>query len=154
MSVRMGTAMGWMMSGATGIRETVALAVALAATVFLSGCADTLPDQDLRILSATPTAKLSADILWEEYQADATAADARYWGLAVEVTGVVTAADSDPVQANVLFGQTEDFGVRANALDERAAELIAAAKVGERLTVKCFCAGLDGHVVLKSCVTR
>jgi hypothetical protein len=117
-----------------------------------SGCADTLPDQDLRILAAVPVQKLSADILWEEYQSDADAANARYWGKAIEVTGVVTAADSDGIDAYVLFGQTEAFGVRANALDDQASELVAAAKVGERLTVKCFCAGLDGHVVLKSCV--
>lgn len=128
-------------------------ALALGAIIGVTGgCADTLPDQDLRILAAVPVQKLSADILWEEYQSGADAADARYWGKAIEVTGVVTAADSDGIDAYVLFGQTEAFGVRANALDDQASELVAAAKVGERLTVKCFCAGLDGHVVLKSCV--
>lgn len=130
----------------------MALMTMITAMIVAGGCADTLPDQDLRILAAAPVEKLSAAILWEEYQTDAAAADARYWGKAIEVTGVVTVADSDPVQAYVLFGQTEDFGVRANALDEKAVALVNAAKVGERLTVKCFCAGLDGHVVLKSCV--
>jgi hypothetical protein len=117
-----------------------------------AACADTLPDQDLRILDAVPVAKVSADILWQEYEANAEAANARYWGKAVEVTGEVTSADSDGIDAYVLFGQTEDFGVRANALDDQAAAIVAAADVGERLTLKCFCAGLDGHVILKSCV--
>lgn len=115
-------------------------------------CVDSLPDQDLRIVAAVPAAKLSADILWEEYQADAAAADGRYWGKAIEVTGTVTSADSDTVNAYVLFGRSETFGIRADVLDDQAAAVIAEAKVGERLTLKCFCAGLDGHVRLKSCV--
>jgi len=115
-------------------------------------CVDTLPAQDRRIITAVPVEKLSADILWQEYQADAAAADAKYWGKAVEITGRVTAADSDTVETYVLFGQDGDFGVRADALDDRAADVVAAARVGERLTLKCFCAGLDGHVMLKSCV--
>lgn len=121
-------------------------------TVGLAACVDSLPAQDRRIITAVPVEKLSADILWQEYQADAAAADAKYWGHAVEVTGRVTAADSDTVQTYVLFGQDGDIGVRADALDDRAADIVAAARVGERLTLKCFCAGLDGHVRLKSCV--
>ena len=126
--------------------------VLLLCAVLAASCADTLPDQDLRILGAVPVAKMSADILWQEYQADAAAAGERYWGKAVEITGGVTSADSDTIDAYVLFGQTEAYGVRANLLDDQAAAIIDAARVGERLTVKCFCAGLDGHVILKSCV--
>lgn len=117
-----------------------------------TACTDTLPEQDLRIVDAAPTAKLSADILWTEYEANADAADSAYWGKAIEVTGTVTAADSDVVDAFVLFGQTEEAGVLAHALDEQAAAIVEAANVGEKLTLKCFCAGLDGNVVLRSCV--
>lgn len=130
-----------------------ACGIAVAAAGAGAGCADTLPDQDLRILGATPVAKLSADILWQEYQADAEAANRRYWGKAIEVTGTVSTASSDTVDAYVLFSQTaEQAGVRANALDDEGAAIVAAARVGEKLTVKCFCAGLDTNVVLKSCV--
>ena len=130
----------------------IRLGLLIACAAIPAACVDTLPEQDLRILDAVPVAKMSADILWAEYESDASAADGRYWGNAIEITGTVTAADSDVVQAYVLFGQTEEFGVRANALDEAAADIVAAATIGEKLTVKCFCAGLEGHVILKSCV--
>jgi hypothetical protein len=130
----------------------MALAAGLAGLVL--GCVTSLPDQDLRIVDAVPVAKMSADILWSEYQEDVDAANAKYWGKAIEITGEVSAADSDTVRAYVLFGQTEEFGVRANALDEAAADIVAGAQVGEKLTVKCFCAGLDGDVILKSCVMQ
>ena len=136
---------------AYALRQAVAAAIT-AAALAMGACADTLPEQDLRILDAAPSAKLSADILWAEYQADPAAADARYWGKAIEVTGTVTTADTDAVDAYVFFGQAEDAGVHAHALDEQAAAIVAAATVGEKLTLKCFCAGLDGHVVLRSCV--
>ena len=128
------------------------LALALGCIAVLASCVDSLPEQDLRILDATPVAKLSADILWSEYETDATGADARYWGKAIEITGQVTAADSDGVDSYVLFGQGEEAGVRAHALDEAAADIVAAATIGDKLTVKCFCAGRDGDVILKSCV--
>jgi hypothetical protein len=122
--------------------------VALAAA-----CVDRLPSQDLRILSATPVAKMSADILWKEYQTDRSKADDAYWGKAVVVTGTVTATGSaDPSDRFVLFGQTEEAGVRASLLDEQADALLKAVAENKRLTLKCFCEGLSGHVILKSCV--
>jgi hypothetical protein len=42
--------------------------------------------------------------------------------------------------------------VRANLLDEDAAAIVKEVSAGQRVRLKCFCAGLDGHVVLKSCV--
>jgi hypothetical protein len=120
----------------------------------LSACVDRLPDQDLRIFSTTPIAKLSADILWKEYQADRSKADAVYRGRAVVVTGGVTQVGSDaPTDRFILFGQPEQpFGVRANLLDDQAKQILESAAVGQRLTLKCFCEGLSEHVVLKSCV--
>jgi len=134
------------------IRRRAAIAGLALGACLAAACADTLPEQDLRIVDAAPTAKLSADILWTEYGTDAAAADSAYWGKAIEVTGTVTAADSDVVDAYVLFGQTEEAGVMAHALDEQAAAIVEAASVGEKLTLKCFCAGFDGNVVQRSCV--
>jgi hypothetical protein len=127
----------------------------IAGTLSVSAaCMDRLPDQDLRILSATPVARLSADILWTEYAADSTAADRAYWSKPIVVTGTVTStgAADVPTDEYVLFGQTETFGVRANLLEEQAEAILAEASPGERLTLKCFCEGLSGHVMLKSCV--
>jgi hypothetical protein len=127
--------------------------VLIAIVCGLAACVDRLPDQDLRILSSTPVAKLSADILWKEYQSNREAADDAYWGKALVVTGAVTRVGSDaPTDRFVLFGQTEEFGVRANLLEEQAAGILEAAAENKRLTLKCFCEGLSGHVVLKSCV--
>ena len=115
-------------------------------------CADALPEQDLRILSLTPTSKLSTDLLWSDYQADRAAADAKYWGEPIEVSGRVSSVSQEPPR--ILFLQQEEppVGIEARLLDERAAETLAAATAGERLTLRCFCEGLDGNVILKSCI--
>ena len=119
----------------------------------LLSCVDRLPDQDLRILSAAPAARLSADILWKDYATDAAKANRQYFGEALVITGNVTALGSDaPTQRFVLFGQTNDYGVRANLLDEQAAAILERAQKEQKMTLKCFCEGLNGHVILKSCV--
>jgi hypothetical protein len=120
--------------------------------VFLS-CVDRLPDQDLRILAATPAARLSADILWKDYTTDAAKANREYFGEAIVVTGNVTAFGTNaPTERFVLFGQTNDYGVRANLLEEQAAAILERAQKEPKMTLKCFCEGLNGHVILKSCV--
>jgi hypothetical protein len=135
--------------------RTEALGRMIAALVVgaaVAACADQLPDQDLRILQITPAAKLSADFLWNDYQSDRNAADDRYWGRAIEMTGKVSSVSQDPPRI-VFLQQTEPpLGIEARLLDERAAETLATATVGERLTLRCFCEGLAGNVVLKSCI--
>ena len=134
------------------MRNRPAPAVGLALLIGLAGCAETLPEEDLRIYAATPASKLSADILWKDYQTDPAAADRQYWGQALEVSGNITAISSEPPHAVLTFGAGEQPGVRATLLDEEAAEIVAAVKVGDRITLKCFCEGLDGAVRLKSCI--
>jgi hypothetical protein len=120
----------------------------------LAACVDRLPDQDLRIRGETPIAKMSVDHLWQDFQADAVAARSRYWGKAIEVSGTPTRADGrDAVGAYLLFAQAGELGVRAHLLDDTAAEIVKRAAAGERLTLKCYCDGLDGHVLLKSCIS-
>ena len=50
--------------------------------ILSSACVDRLPDQDLRITTAVPAAKLSSDLLWQEFSADSAAATKRYFGKA------------------------------------------------------------------------
>jgi hypothetical protein len=129
---------------------TVAALVALAV-----GCADQLPDQDLRILSATPSAKLSTDDIWKDFQADPAAARSRYFGKAVDISGRIVSIEADPSkQPHVFFGRAGEPGVRARLLDDQAAETAKAAVVGSRITLRCFCEGLDDQhdVLLKSCI--
>jgi hypothetical protein len=133
------------------VRRLIAV-FAVCSTVIAAGCADELPDQDLRILSAAPAAKISTDILWTEYQgANQASADERYWGKAIEVTGKVTSVEPTPPRI-IFLPQYSANGIEARLLDERAADTLAAAKVGERLTLRCFCAGLETNVILKSCI--
>jgi tRNA_anti-like len=133
-----------------GALEGVLAAMAFAAMA--AGCADRLPDQDRRILAAAPQAKLSTDVLWKDYQADRRAADRKYWGKAVEVSGKVSSVSTDPPRIIFLQQEQPAAGIEARLLDDRAAATLAAASVGERLTLRCFCEGLTTNVVLKSCI--
>jgi len=120
----------------------------------LAGCAGTLPEQDRRIYAATPVAKLSTDVLWKDYASDAAAADRQYWGKALEVSGNITAISSEPPLAFLTFAEAEQAGVRAELLDDESAAILEAVKVGDRVTLRCFCEGLDGTVRLKSCIRQ
>ena len=118
-------------------------------------CADHLPDQDLRILTALPQAKLSASDLWKDFQADAKAAGSRYFGRAVDVSDAPSAVEAQtPGGARLLFAQAGERGVVARLLDDRSAETLKEAKAGSRITLRCFCEGLDSNmdVLLKSCI--
>jgi hypothetical protein len=117
-----------------------------------TGCADRLPDQDLRILQATPSVKLTTDLLWSEYQADRRAADRKYWGNAVEVSGKISSVEQSPPRIMFVQQMKPEAGVQANLLDERARGVLADAAAGQRITLRCFCEGLQTNVVLKSCI--
>jgi hypothetical protein len=130
----------------------LAAALLFACVPLLSaGCADQLPDQDRRILDASPDLKVSTDILWAEFQANTSSANERYWGKAVEVTGKVTGKTESPARI-IFLPQHSSSGTEARLLDDRAAATLAAANVGERMTLRCFCAGLESNVILKSCI--
>lgn len=91
--------------------------------------------------------------LWNDFQQDAAAARKKYWGRAVEISGRVTSADAaDSTGPYLMFVTAGDFGIRANLLDDDAAAILKEAQPGQRVTLKCYCEGLDGHVLLKSCV--
>ncbi|MEZ5317364.1 MAG: hypothetical protein R2752_08205 [Vicinamibacterales bacterium] len=125
-----------------------------------AACVDSLPAEDLRIATATPVAKLSVGLLWKDYQDDPSAARAKYRGRAVEVSGLPTAApDAAAEPPVVVFAQDDQHAVRAILLTPVAGagpavdDLVTGVKVGERLTLKCFCEGLvDGQLVLRSCI--
>jgi hypothetical protein len=127
----------------------------LAGLVLLAACVDHLPEQDLRILREQPAAKLSASDLWKDFESDAAGARARYFGKAIDVSDRPTAIESDASKGRALFfGQAMERGVRATLLDDQAADILRDAKVGTRLTLRCYCEGKDanGDVLLKSCI--
>ena len=131
------------------------LVLALAALVVAVSCVNHLPDQDLRILNSQPAAKLSASDLWKDFQTDAAAAKSRYFGKAVDVSDAPSAVEPNaPSGSRMIFLQAGDRGVVARLLDERATATMAEARPGSRLTLRCFCEGLDDNkdVLLKSCI--
>jgi outer membrane PBP1 activator LpoA protein len=131
-------------------RGLIALAIVAAALV-VGACANTLPDQDRRITEAAPAAKVSVEFLWKEYQRDRKAADRKYWGKAIDISGKVTSAESaEP--SRVMFELSAPNGIEARLLDDQAADILKSAVVGERTTLRCYCAGQSGNVVLKSCI--
>ena len=133
------------------VRRLACLVFALAAV----SCAEHLPDQDLRILTAQPAAKLSSTDLWRDFDADAVSARRTYFGRALDVSGAPSFLEAEPPAGpHLFFVEAGERGIRARLLEDRAADVLAAAKVGERLTLRCFCEGLNeqGDVLLKSCI--
>ena len=130
-------------------------ALVLCLALGAAACVSRLPDQDLRILTAQPAAKLSASDLWKDFQTDADGAASRYFGKAIDVSDRPTAIEpAPPAGPRMLFVQAGDRGVVARLLDEKAAETVKDTKAGDRLTLRCFCEGLDANkdVLLKSCI--
>jgi hypothetical protein len=132
-----------------------AMAIGLLCLSMTAACVDTLPDQDLRIVSAIPSAKISADILWQAYQADRKSADRTYRTKAILITGIVTSVDADAAAPTVTFGQAPKAGIEAHLLLDSAAQVVTGLTAGNRITLKCFCEGLGKtgpDLMLKSCV--
>jgi len=133
----------------TATRRFVVIALATA----LAGCARTLPEQDRRITVTPAIAKIPAEDLWKEYKDNATAADKKYWGQAIEVSGKVSTVVGEPTAPQaVRFFVEGDKGIKAFVLDDQSAEIIKRVVVGQHLRLKCYCAGLDGDVILRSCI--
>ena len=97
--------------------------------------------------------KLPTELLWKAFQTNADQARRAYFGKVVEVTGSATRLGDDvPTDRYVFFAQSGEFGIRANLLDEQAGEILAKTKEDPRVTLKCYCEGMDGNLILKSCV--
>lgn len=112
-----------------------------------------LPEQDRRITVTPAIAKIPAEDLWKEYKDNASAADRKYWGHAIEVSGKVSTVLGDPAKpVAVRFQVEQDKGIEAFVLDDQSADVLKTASVGQRLRLKCFCAGLNEDVILRSCI--
>ena len=126
---------------------------AVGALAVVAGCARTLPAQDRRITVTPAIAKMPAEDLWKAYKDDQRAADQKYWGKAIEVSGKVSTILGEPSAPQaVRFIIESDKGIRAFVLDDEAAEILKSVAVGQHLRLKCFCAGLEEDVVLRSCI--
>jgi hypothetical protein len=135
------------------VRKLLLMFAALLPAV-LAGCVDRLPEQDLRILSASAVAKLPVEALVADYRADADAAGRQYWGKPIEVSGEVTETRQTPAGPLLVFADKAGAAiVEASLLEEQAAAIVEAVGKSRRVRLKCYCEGLSGTAVrLKSCV--
>jgi hypothetical protein len=129
-----------------GVVVTIAWFVAGA-----TACAPSVSDHDNRIFASPASVKLSAVDLSSAYATDARAADGRYRGRAVEVSGVIRGVRPE---SSVLSMTGADAGpaIEASIHEDVSAQVLKTVAEGQRMTLKCFCEGLDQQVRLKSCV--
>ena len=117
-----------------------------------AACGPAVSDHDNRIFATPASIKLSAADLSSAYLADPGAADGRYRARVLEVSGVLT--EMNPGSASlILAGGEKGPAVEASLHEDVAATVLKTLANGQRITIKCFCEGLDQRVRLKSCVT-
>ncbi len=119
-----------------------------AATSFV--CGPAVSDHDNRIFATPASIKLSAADLSAAYASDAGAADGRYRGRVLEISGVID--NVNPRGSVMLAGGENGAPVEASLHEDVAAAMIKTLAERQRVTLKCFCEGLSQQVRLKSCV--
>ena len=130
---------------------------ALGAWIVLFGvshaaCGPAVSDHDNRIFATAASLKLSAVDLSAAYLSDAGAANGRYRGRVLEVSGAIK--EVHPGGGLVRLSGAENGPlVDASFHEDVAAEMLKTMANGQRVTLKCFCEGLDQFVLLKSCVS-
>jgi len=97
----------------------------------------------------TASSKLSATELAAGYAADRATTDDLYRGKVLEVSGTIASVDQ---ASNTIVMAGSDQAVWASLHEDVAADVLKAAAQGQRITLKCFCEGLETQVHLKSCV--
>ena len=112
-------------------------------------CGGAISNHDNRIFTTTASAKLATAELSLGYVLNPKAADDLYRGHVIEVSGVVATVEA---ASNRLVMLGSDPVVWASLHDDVAAEVLKTVTQGQRVTLKCFCEGLDTQVHLKSCV--
>ena len=113
-------------------------------------CGPAVSDHDNRIFAMPASVKLSAADLSTAYASDSGAADGRYRGRVLEVSGVIKEVHPGGALL-ILAGAEKGPLVEASLHEDVAAEMLKTLENGQRVTIKCFCEGLNQHVRLKSC---
>ena len=126
--------------------------IVLFAAVCHFACGPAVSDHDNRIFAIPASVKLSAVDLSTAYASDAGAANDRYRGRVLEVSGVIDKTHTGGPSLR-LAGSEKGPVVEASLHEDVAAEFLKTVAGGQRITIKCFCEGLDQLVRLKSCVT-
>src|SRR5208283_142058 len=113
------------------------------------------PQQDNHEMSETPII-ISPYQLAAEYQANEVAADAKYKGKLISLTGIVQDIRKDFLNTPYVVMATMDIlsGIQCG-FDKQDESALAQLSKGDRITVICRCTGeIVGGVVLKDCVLQ
>jgi putative nucleic acid binding protein len=109
-----------------------------------------LSNQQAAIITTAPD-------LINDYKANEIAADQRYKGRVVQVSGAVDSIGKDIMDSMYLtLSSGEEFGLTSVQcfFNDSAGASLARLQKGERVTVICVCDGKFGNVILKDCALR
>ncbi len=108
------------------------------------------PDYEKTAAAYTLTAK----DLYDAFTADAGAADAKYTGRVIEISGILGKTETADSSVTVVFvfhqGDFGDEGVRCTMLEKYRQEAQRLQPDGE-VRIKGYCTGFTGDVVLEKC---
>lgn len=114
------------------------------------GSEDETSSVDADISTTEPVLSISAKKLYSEYEANEVAADLKYKGKVIEVTGIVRLIDRGLMdEIYVTLKGNEYFGDIQCFFSESRAQEAAALKKGSKITIIGLCDGQMMNVLLK-----
>ena len=111
-------------------------------------------DQSPKVTSdSNPSVTISASKLYKEYNENEIAADEKYKGKIIEVTGVIRDIRNDIMDnAYITLVGNEYFGDIQCYFNEKS--VVAKLSKGKRITVIGSCSGLMINVQINNCIVR
>ena len=111
-------------------------------------------DQSPKVTSdSNPSVTISASKLYKEYNENEIAADEKYKGKIIEVTGVIRDIGNDIMDnAYITLVGNEYFGDIQCYFNEKS--VVAKLSKGKRITVIGSCSGLMINVQVNNCIVR
>lgn len=130
----------------------IASAFAVLGFLFIAFGSDDEQSTETEIASEVPTIEISASQLYADYEANGVAADEKYKGKVLLVTGVVNNIDKDILDAiYVTLKADEYFGDVQCYFADSHTKTAAQLSKGQKITVKGKCDGKLMNVALKGC---
>lgn len=100
----------------------------------------------------TPAQKVTAETLMRDYQANEVAADSKYKGQIVEVSGIVDTIGKDILDNPYVSFKTNEVIFTIQCMfDKSQAEQLAGLSKGQKLTVQGKVSGKLGNIILREC---
>lgn len=131
----------------------VMLFVALALSVATSG--DSEKKKEEKVKSGTIQVSVTAAQLYKEYEANEVAADGKYKGKIIAVSGVVSTIGKDlldkmyvSLKTSHIIGSVQCFFAKSHQSE------LANLKKNTEVTLKCLGGGKMGNVILRGCIVK